>query len=117
MPSLPDDEPDHDVALLEQRIEQLSRSIVTCQKISIGSKVAIALGAVWLIVIALHLATFAATGFFAALTAIIGGIVVLGSNSRTWMELELERSKFEAERAALIGRLPLRLVSERMTLH
>jgi hypothetical protein len=64
------------------------------------------------------IATFTPAGAFAALTAIIGGIVLLGSNSTTWTELETDRFERETERAALIGRLPLRLVGEgRATLH
>jgi hypothetical protein len=117
MESLTDDESDRDIALLEERIEQLSRSIVTCQKISLGSKVAMAIGAGWLGLTLLRIVLFGPAATFAALTAIIGGIVLLGSNSRTWAEFDAERSEREAERAALIDRLPLRLVDERLTLH
>lgn len=118
MQSLPDDPSGGEIALLEQRIEQLSDSIMTCQKISVGSKVAIAIGAGWLGLIVLRVVPFVPAGVFAALTAIIAGIVLLGSNSRTWSELETERFEREAERAVLIGRLPLRLVGdERVTRH
>jgi hypothetical protein len=115
--SLTNREPDDEIALLEQRIEQLSDSVATCQKISVGSKVAIAAGSGWLGLIMLRVVPFGPTGAFAALTAIIGGVVLLGSNSRTWMELDAERAQREAERAALIDGLPLRLVDERVTLH
>ena len=117
MKSLTDGEPDGDAALLERRIEQLSDSIATCQKISVGSKVAIAAGFGWLGLIMLRVAPFSPTGAFAALTAIIGGVVLLGSNARTWTELDAERAQREAEREALIDRLPLRLIDERVTLH
>ena len=118
MPNLSDDEPDNGIALIEQRIERLSDSILTCQKISIGSKVAIAIGAAWLGFAVLLVIPFAPAAMFAALTAIIAGTVLLGSNSRTWTELETERAQREAERAALIDQLPLRLVDdERVKLH
>lgn len=66
----------------------------------------------------LSVAAFSPAGAFAALTAVIGGVVLLGSNSTTWSQLETERFQRETERAELIGRLQLRLVGdERTTLH
>jgi hypothetical protein len=53
----------------------------------------------------------------AAGAAVLGGIVLSGSNRSTTREVEAELAAAEAERAALIGQIDLRLVSERRVLH
>ena len=52
-----------------------------------------------------------------ALAAVIGGVVLLGSNSTTWEQNEAARAASAKLRAELIEGLQLRLVEERPTLH
>ena len=99
-----------DIAELEARIEALSESIERCRKISLASKLAIAAGAGWLALLIVGLVAFAPYELVAALAAVLGGIVLLGSNSTTWTQAETALDQAEAMRAALIGRMDLRLV-------
>src|ERR1700676_792195 len=105
------------IAQLEAHIEMLNDSIARCRKISMGSKIAIASGAAWFALLILRIVWFDAAGFVAALTAVLGGIVLLGSNATTWAQTESELHAAEAARADLIGQIDLRLVSERPTIH
>ncbi|HEY0223348.1 MAG TPA: hypothetical protein VGC38_02420 [Pseudolabrys sp.] len=105
------------IAQLEARIEALSDSIARCAKISLGAKIAIACGAAWFALLILGIIWFNATGFVAAMTAVLGGVVLLGSNATTWAQTEADLNSARAARADFIGSLELRVVSERPTLH
>lgn len=74
------------------------------------SKLAIAIGAVWLAATMAGAVNFNPAIAFGALAAVIGGVVLLGSNKTTWEQVELALRDAERQRNALIGRLPLRLV-------
>ena len=54
---------------------------------------------------------------FAAFAALLGGIVVWGSNGSTANEADAELAKAETDRRALIGLINLRVIAERPTLH
>ena len=53
----------------------------------------------------------------AAIVALLGGVVVLGSNSSTAREAKAQIAAAEAERAELIGAIELQVVGGRETLH
>lgn len=99
-----------DIARLEQRIELLQEAIVRCRKIALAAKIAIATGAVWLTLTVIGAVPFVATLFFASLAAVIGGVVLLGSNSTTWKQTEAALAASEAMRRELIERLELRVI-------
>lgn len=101
-----------DIERLEQRIESLQDSIARCRKIARAAKIAIAAGALWLVLTLVGLSPFVPTLFFAALATLIGGIVLLGSNSTTWQQTEAALAASEAMRRDLIGQLELRLVDD-----
>jgi hypothetical protein len=105
------------IAQLEDRIEALTKSIERCRKIAFGSKIAIAAGAIWFALTLFRVVPFDPTAFIAALTAVLGGIVLLGSNATTWTQTEGELHAAETMRADLIGTIELRVVEERRTLH
>ena len=106
------------IALLEARIEELAASIERCGKIAVGAKIAIAAGGAWFALFVLWLLPFNATAFVAAVTAILGGVVLLGSNATTWAQTQADLDAAEAARANLIGRIALRVVGgETPTLH
>ena len=48
----------------------------------------------------------------AAMAAVLGGIVLLGSNATTWSQTDAALHEAEAIRADLIGRIDLRVVDE-----
>ena len=76
-----------------------------------------AAGLVLLAVVLLGLVPFDPRLLLTAITALLGGIVVWGSNHSTAEEAAQELAAVEAERASLIGSIALRVVTERRTLH
>jgi hypothetical protein len=100
------------IAQLETRIETLNESITRCHKIAWGSKIAIAAGAAWFALVLFRILFFDATAFVAALTAVLGGIVLLGSNATTWAQTEADLHAAEKMRADMIGSIDLRVVGE-----
>lgn len=106
------------IAQIEERIETLTASIEHCRKISFAAKVAIACGGAWFALFLLWIAPFSPTAFVAAVSAVLGGCVLLGSNATTWEQTEADRAAAEAMRADLIGGIELRLVGDATpTLH
>jgi hypothetical protein len=98
------------ISRLEERIEELSNIMESCRKVMLASKIAIAAGAAWFVAF-----IFGATGFhpvamIAALAAVIGGIVVFGSNTGTSEQAAAALKHAEALRTALIDRINPRLV-------
>lgn len=110
--AMDDDEFRDEIAELEARIEVLTASIERCRKISLASKLAIAGGGGWIVLVLLGVLPFVPGTVIAALAAVIGGTVLLGSNATTWTQAETDRRAAEAMRADLIGRMQLRVVSE-----
>lgn len=106
-----------DIARIEERIEDLHEQVARCGKISLAAKIAIGAGSAWLVLTVLWLVPFVPFMLVAAMAAVIGGIVLLGSNATTWNETEAALRASEAMRAEWIGRLELRVVEERPTLH
>lgn len=106
-----------DIARIEERIEDLQEQVARCRKLSLAAKIAIAAGSAWLALTVLWLVPFASFMLVGAMAAVIGGIVLLGSNATTWKQTEAALRASEAMRAEWIGRLELRVVEERPTLH
>src|SRR5262245_54995687 len=99
-----------EIARLEDRIEALAEKIERCRKIMLVARVAIAAATGLIVAMAIGLAPFDPLPILAALIGVIGGIVVLGSNSGTLNEAQAALNAAEGERSALIGRIDLRLV-------
>jgi hypothetical protein len=106
-----------DIARLEERIEALNDAIARCRKVSLASKIAIAVGAAWLVLTLIWIVPFVPALFFASLAALIGGIVLLGSNATTWTQTEAALAASEAMRRDLIEQLRMRVVEDRPTFH
>lgn len=100
------------IAQLEERIETLTTSIERCRKISYASKIAIAGGAAWFALFLLWIVPFGPTAFVAAVSAVLGGCVLLGSNATTWEQTEQALHAAEKARAELIGGIELRVVHD-----
>jgi hypothetical protein len=94
----------------------LSLAIERCRKLSLAAKLAIGAGAVWLIASVFGLTPFSPALMLAALAAMIGGVVLLGSNKTTWDQTAEALEAAKTQRNALIALLPMRTVSG-VTLH
>ena len=113
-----DDDFRDEIAQLEARSEALTESIERCRKISLAAKLAIAAGAIWIVLVLLGVIAFSPGTIIAAMAAVLGGIVLLGSNATTWTQTDAALHEAEAMRADLIGRMDMRVVGEeRPTLH
>ena len=106
-----------DIARIEERIEELREAIARCRKLALAAKLMIGAGVAWIALTLLWFIPYWPSLVFGALAAVIGGIVLLGSNSTTWNETEAALAASEAMRAEWIGRREMRLVGETKTLH
>jgi hypothetical protein len=107
-----DDDFRDEITQLEARSEALTESIERCRKISLAAKLTIAAGAVWIVLVLLGVIAFFPGTIIAALAAVIGGVVLLGSNATTWMQTDAALQAAEAMRTDLIGRMELPVVGE-----
>jgi uncharacterized membrane protein YqjE len=113
-----DDDFRDEIAQLEARSEALTESIERCRKISLAAKLTIAAGAIWIVLVLLGVIAFSPGTIIAAMAAVLGGIVLLGSNATTWTQTDAALHEAEAMRADLIGRMDMRVVGdERPILH
>ena len=105
------DEPDlasHErIARLEAKIEELADGLERCRKIGLLSNALLAGGAIWLIAGMVGTVYFG-PAMLGAITAILGGFVLKGSNDSTMRQALAALDQAEAQRAELIGALNLR---------
>jgi hypothetical protein len=106
-----------DIARLEDHIEALRDSIARCRKIGLAAKLVITAGAGVLLFTLFGLVPFLTAPVITAIAAVIGGIVLAGSNSTTWQQTETRLRNSEALRAEMIGGIEMRVVEESKTLH
>ena len=100
------EDPAAQIPRLEAEIERLGEVAESCRKVILAAKVAIAVGALVLLVTVAGLINVDQIVAFAASAVILGGIVAAGSNSRTLHEATANMRAAEARRAELIGALP-----------
>jgi hypothetical protein len=115
-PSEPGD-PHGEIERLEAQIEEISARIESCRKFILAARIALIGGAILLAAVLFGAIRFDPRLLLTAIAAVLGGIVVWGSNFSTANEAAAELAEAEAERAALIGTISLRVVAERPTLH
>jgi hypothetical protein len=116
-PDLATADPREQIGRLEERIEALSEKLENCRKFAAAARFAIALGAALMLALLFGVMAFDPLAFTAAIAALLGGVVVLGSNRSTANEASAELAEAEAARAALIGRIDLRVIEGGRTLH
>jgi len=114
---MPDTDPHDEIERLEAQIEDLSDRIESCRKFILAGRIAVIGGGVLLVALLLDVIRFDLQLMALAMAALLGGIVVWGSNNSTAKEATAERAAAEANRKALIGMMELRVVAERPTLH
>ena len=110
-------DPREEIARLEENIEQLEARLESCRKFAAASRFAMALGGVLLAGLVFGVIPFDPLTMTGAMAAGVGGVVTLGSNNATAKEAAGHLAEAEAERAELIGRIELRVVDNRNTLH
>jgi len=106
-----------EIARLETRIEDLSEAAARCRKLILLSKILIGAGGALLLAIIVRLIPFDPMPLIGAIAAILGGIVLFGSNTSTLAQFTAEMQAAEMQRAELIGRIDLQLVPSNATLH
>jgi hypothetical protein len=90
------------IAHLEAQLDELADAMMRCRKIRLMSLVAIVGGGVWLLAVTVGAIGSDPVGLMAAMSAVIGGTVMFGSNTTTTREVEAAIKNVEAKRAALI---------------
>jgi hypothetical protein len=105
------DDPHGEIVRLEEHIEELSAKIESCRKFVLASRIAVAGGGIVLASMLLGAIRFDPAAMVAAVAALLGGIVVWGSNGSTAKEAAKELATAEAVRAALIEKIDLRVIS------
>jgi hypothetical protein len=107
-----DDEPREQISELEVQIGELADALERCRKTALASKAAMGLGAVLTAATTLGVVTLDPMVMVADLATLLGGVVVFGSNTSTVNQLSESMRSAEAQRAALIGQLDIRLVED-----
>jgi hypothetical protein len=109
--------PREEIDELELRIEELAEALERCRKFTLAPKIAIVVGALLTTATLLGFLTFTPMAMLGGVAALLGGIVVYGSNGSTSDEFTKSPRDAEARRAALVGRLDIRLVDVPPTRH
>src|SRR5215204_3150977 len=107
MPDLHDE-----IAELEAKIDDLSSAAERCRKITLAAKAVMIAGGLLLLVILTGLVQFGPAALVAAITAILGGITLFGSNQSTRAEIAARIRAHEVRRAELIGGVELQSIGE-----
>ena len=105
-------DPRDEIVRLEARIDELAAKIENCRKFILASRVSIAFGGLLLLAGMAGLVRLDPAVMTAAIVAVLGGIVLLGSNRSTAQEAAAELDSVEARRTVLIGQIDLRVVSQ-----
>lgn len=99
-----------EISRLEERIETLAESIERCRKLALVSRLALIGGAAWVVAMLVGLIPIGSANIAGAIAALLGGTVLLGSNSSTWAQTAAALATAEARRNELIGIIDLRTV-------
>jgi len=106
----------HEIARLEQRLEELSRSLEKSRKAILASKLSMAGGGFLALALMSGLMSAQPLAIVVAIAAILGGIVGFGSNVSTARQESLAIEAAAAARAELIGKLELREIGQETSL-
>jgi hypothetical protein len=106
-----DADPHEEIVRLEEHIEELAAKIESCRKFMLAARIAVAGGGLILAAMLLGAMRSDLGLMAAAVSFLLGGIVVWGSNTSTAKEATKELGAAESERAALIEQINPRIVS------
>ncbi len=118
--TMDEDDPREEISDLEAKIEELAETIEHCRKLIVLAKGALVLGALALGGFMLGVLGDSPLPLVIGIIGVLGGVVLLGSNMTTADTALEEMKAAEARRAALIGTIDLRVVTNgagRRTLH
>jgi hypothetical protein len=101
-----------EILRLEAEIDELTGVIERSRKLGLIANIAIVSGAMWLLASTVGAISFDPVALIGAIAAVIGGIVVFGSNTSTSKQAAARIKAAEARRAELIGMIDLRPVGE-----
>ena len=110
-------DPREEIGRLEEYIEQLEAKLESCAKFAAAARFAMALGGVLIVGLVFGVIPFDPLALTGGMAAALGGVVTLGSNNSTAKEAAAQLAAAEAERAALIGSIDLRVIDNPATLH
>ena len=108
--SMSDGDLSDQIARIESDIEQLAETLDGCRKAMLFSKVVITAGGIWILAYFLGAMRFDPMAMIASIAAIIGGVVVFGSNSSTSKQAMTAMKVAETQRAELIDMIDLRAI-------
>ena len=97
---------------LEAEIDELTGVIERSRKVGLIAKIALVAGAIGLLASTVGAISFDPVALIGAIAAVIGGIVLFGSNTSTSKQAAARIKAAEARRAELIGMIDLRPVGE-----
>jgi hypothetical protein len=98
-----------EIIRLEMHIERLAQTVERCRKIVLAARIGAALSLVFLSAALLGAIRADPAAVIAALAGVVGGIVLIGANRSTAAQTAEALRRAEAERAELIGRIPLQV--------
>jgi hypothetical protein len=101
-----------EIVRLEAEIDELTGVVERSRKVSLIAKIALVAGAIGLLASTIGAISFDPVALIGAIAAVIGGIVVFGSNTSTSKQAAARIKAAEARRAKLIGMIDLRPVGE-----
>jgi hypothetical protein len=109
---MPNDELRDQISRIETDIEDYAITLDGCRKAMLLSKVAIGAGIISLSAYLLGAISLNAVAVIGAMAAVIGGVVVFGSNLTTSNQATSAMAALEKRRAELIDMIHLRTVGE-----
>ena len=101
-----------EIVRLEAEIDELTGVVERSRKVGLIAKMAVLAGAMWLLASTVGAISLDPVALIGAIAAVIGGIVVFGSNTSTSKQAAARIKAAEARRAELIGMIDLRPVGE-----
>ena len=101
-----------EILRLEAEIDELTGVIERSRKLGLIANIAIVAGTMWLLASTVGAISFDPVTLIGAIAAVIGGIVLFGSNTSTSKQAAARIKAAEARRAELIGMIDLRPVGE-----
>jgi hypothetical protein len=104
--------PQAEILNIEAHIEEVAQLAERCRKIILMSKVSVAAGAIVSLAIVVGAIRFDSTLMVGAIAAVIGGVVVFGSNTSTLHQAMADMKAAEAYRTDLINRMDLTMVRD-----
>jgi hypothetical protein len=100
-----------EIILIEEHIEELAAKIDSCRKFVLAARIAVTAGGVVLAAMLAGLIRPDLGLIAAAVSLLLGGTVVWGSNTSTAKEATNELAAAETERSALIEQINPRVIS------